>query len=97
MSADNATSSVSSHHLIMEKNYDFFAFVSKVIQPGLGWRFGLNASADVGTLQFSVMTDICNVLAPIYKWLHSQISIKFRDLVNHEASVWEKPSISHCF
>lgn len=66
MSVDNATISGSSHHLIMEKNYDFFAFVSKVIQAGQGWMFGLNASADTGTLQFSAMTDICNVLAPIY-------------------------------
>lgn len=59
--------------------------------------FGLSTSADTGTLQFSAMTDICNVLAPIYKFFHSQISIKFRVLVSHEASGWEKPSISHCF
>lgn len=97
MSVDNATSSVSSHHLIMGKSYDFFTFASKVIQPSQGWMFGLNTSADTGTLQFSAMTDICNVLASIYKLLHWQISIKFSVLVNHEASVWEKPSISHCF
>lgn len=36
ISVDNATHSVSSHHPIMEKNYDFFAFVSKVNQRGQG-------------------------------------------------------------
>lgn len=44
-------------------------------KPGGGYFiFGLNVSTDIGTPQLSAITNICNMLAPIYKLLHSQIA-----------------------
>lgn len=75
-------------HLGEKKIHFFFAFGTKVVlsvglrKPGQGcFTFDLNASTDVGTQQLSAITNISIVLAPIYKLLHLQISIKLTDLL----------------